>query len=560
MGDKTQSSSAMGHIIVAHLRDSTYKMSIGFPNNQFPEQEYNIQLNKRDRGFELKNLPEKGWSLFDLTSMELISPVKPAGSNGGSGGVAFIKRNDAFARLMSGVVNDTAVLYVAAVEKKPVPAVVKKVNADASDLAKDSKKADTDSGVTGVAKKESVTTTADSQKKADEKVNEQNNVAKKTENNAVDPAKKIETVAIDPNKKTESTSVDSVKKTEVVTPDLTNTKKTDSQTSDVANNSKKTDPSASELSKASDTAKKVNPDPTNEPVFNPPALPVITVVKQYVTDSGYHMVMMDDKDSVSIFIPGDAKEVSETPKQDVAKDEKQVTTTEKVKKWFKNLVGKKPAADKNEDKPASNPVQENKTVPTQDKTNNENKPVIADSSKSVNEDTKSVNQNKPLTSDKVNSENKPANTDKPSEVKTPEKKLSDQNASPAKENAAVSKPDANQKTGDDSAQKSTKLVMINSDCRAVATSSDLDKLRVKLVQEKDAESRIAAARKVFKTKCFTAAQIKALSELFPYDEQKYQFLEAAYPFVSDTFAFKELVTLLDDPNYISRFRRLVRLD
>ncbi|HEX6223886.1 MAG TPA: DUF4476 domain-containing protein, partial [Chryseolinea sp.] len=456
----------------------------------------------------------KGWSLFDLNSMELISPVKPAGSNAGGGGVAFIKRNDDFARLMSGVVNDTAVLYVAAVEKKPAPVVTKKVDADTRDLAKDSKKADTDSGMTSVAKKETVTTTADNQKKTDE----QNDVVKKTENSAVE-------------------QTNTAKKTEVVSPDLANTKKTDSLINDVANNTKKTDPAANELSKAADSAKKVNSEPVSDSVFNPPALPVIAVVKQYATDSGYHMLMMDDRDSVNIFIPGDAKDVTETPKQDVAKEEKQESTTEKVKKWFKNLVGKKPATDKNEDKPASNPAQENKTVPT------EEKQVIADSSKSVNDDNKSASANKTA------------------EIKTLDKKLSDQNNSPAKENTAVSKPDAIvQKAGDDSAKKSSKLVMVNSDCRAIATNNDVDKLRVKLLQEKDAESRIAAAKKVFKTKCFTADQIKALSELFPYDEQKYEFLEAAYPFVSDTFAFKELVSLLDDPNYVSRFRRMVRLD
>ena len=68
MGDRTYSSSALGHIILSRLKDSAYKLSVGFPNNQFPEQDYTIQLNKKDRGFELKNLPEKGWNLFDLPS------------------------------------------------------------------------------------------------------------------------------------------------------------------------------------------------------------------------------------------------------------------------------------------------------------------------------------------------------------------------------------------------------------------------------------------------------------------------------------------------------------
>ena len=112
----------------------------------------------------------------------------------------------------------------------------------------------------------------------------------------------------------------------------------------------------------------------------------------------------------------------------------------------------------------------------------------------------------------------------------------------------------------DTSRKQAKLFMINSDCRAFATANDVDKLRVKLINEKDSEGRIAAARKVFKTKCFSALQIKALSENFPLDEQKYKFLEMAYPFVSDTGNFKSLVSLLQDPVYVQRFRKMVRLD
>ena len=102
--------------------------------------------------------------------------------------------------------------------------------------------------------------------------------------------------------------------------------------------------------------------------------------------------------------------------------------------------------------------------------------------------------------------------------------------------------------------------MVNSDCKAFATPNDVDKLRVKLINEKDSEARLAAAKKVFKTRCFSALQIKALSEMFPYDEQKYKFLEMAYPFASDTGNFKGLVSLLKDPVYVQRFRKLVRLD
>jgi hypothetical protein len=101
-------------------------------------------------------------------------------------------------------------------------------------------------------------------------------------------------------------------------------------------------------------------------------------------------------------------------------------------------------------------------------------------------------------------------------------------------------------------------VMINSDCVNFATEYDLDKLRVKMIADVTADERVASAKKVFRTKCFSSRQIRALSELFLNDEGKYKFLDAAYPFVSDTEAFKQLADLLKDDYYIKRFNAMIR--
>ena len=69
------------------------------------------------------------------------------------------------------------------------------------------------------------------------------------------------------------------------------------------------------------------------------------------------------------------------------------------------------------------------------------------------------------------------------------------------------------------------------------------------------DDRILAARKVFKMKCFSTRQIRALSEVFTTDAAKFKFLEAAYPFVSDDH-FAELSNLLADPMYSGRFRAM----
>jgi hypothetical protein len=109
------------------------------------------------------------------------------------------------------------------------------------------------------------------------------------------------------------------------------------------------------------------------------------------------------------------------------------------------------------------------------------------------------------------------------------------------------------------AETGNKLVMINSDCVKLATDNDVDKMRVKMLPETDLQKKLAVANKFFKTMCLYARQIKALSELFPTDEARFKFLELAYPFAADTANFKELHTLLTEESYVTRFKKLVRI-
>jgi hypothetical protein len=107
-------------------------------------------------------------------------------------------------------------------------------------------------------------------------------------------------------------------------------------------------------------------------------------------------------------------------------------------------------------------------------------------------------------------------------------------------------------------EKPSGLVMVNSDCSKFANDHDVDKLRVKMMNEKDAGNRIFIAHKVFKSMCFSTKQVKALSELFPGDELKFRFFETAWPFVSDTLQFKTLEETLTDSFFITRFRTLLK--
>lgn len=104
-----------------------------------------------------------------------------------------------------------------------------------------------------------------------------------------------------------------------------------------------------------------------------------------------------------------------------------------------------------------------------------------------------------------------------------------------------------------------KLVLMNSDCVNIATDHDVDKLRVKILDETNTEDRVDAAKKFFRNKCLMTRQVRALSELFINDEGRYEFFRAAYPFTADTGRFKELVDLLTEEVYIARFKTLVRI-
>lgn len=109
--------------------------------------------------------------------------------------------------------------------------------------------------------------------------------------------------------------------------------------------------------------------------------------------------------------------------------------------------------------------------------------------------------------------------------------------------------------GSASKRPKDKLVVINSDCRNFASDDDAARLKGKMQAISDDEARIAAAKKVFKLKCFTTNQLKSLTEPFAKEAVKYRFLETAYPFVSDD-RFRELSGLFTDSLYIAKFKTL----
>jgi hypothetical protein len=103
----------------------------------------------------------------------------------------------------------------------------------------------------------------------------------------------------------------------------------------------------------------------------------------------------------------------------------------------------------------------------------------------------------------------------------------------------------------------TKAVVKNN-CKEAASETDFFKLRKKMAAETTDDNMITEARKYFKTKCFTTAQLKNLSTLFLNDAGKYKFFDAAYTYVSDADRFSSLQSELKDEYYINRFKAMLK--
>jgi Domain of unknown function (DUF4476) len=110
LDDKIVNSSSSGHLILPQLKDNTYKIAIGFPKNAFREERFSMVINKKDQDFELRNLGEKGWALYNRQTQEWILPIKEA-TDSSKVRIEGIRKDDAFSQLMAGLVNDSSVLY-----------------------------------------------------------------------------------------------------------------------------------------------------------------------------------------------------------------------------------------------------------------------------------------------------------------------------------------------------------------------------------------------------------------------------------------------------------------
>ncbi len=88
MNQKKLNSSPIGYLIVPKLAPDEYKVQLGFPDNQAPEQDFVIKIDKKDAGYALKKF-DNGWGLFNFQTMDVIMgvPKEPAVASPAATGV-----------------------------------------------------------------------------------------------------------------------------------------------------------------------------------------------------------------------------------------------------------------------------------------------------------------------------------------------------------------------------------------------------------------------------------------------------------------------------------------
>ncbi|MBK7098866.1 MAG: hypothetical protein IPH58_11520 [Sphingobacteriales bacterium] len=69
------SANTSGYLILPQLKDGEYKLTVGFPQNKYPEQTFDFKIDSKDKGYLIKNFGNEGWGLFDLQTMSVQKPV-----------------------------------------------------------------------------------------------------------------------------------------------------------------------------------------------------------------------------------------------------------------------------------------------------------------------------------------------------------------------------------------------------------------------------------------------------------------------------------------------------
>jgi len=501
LNNKVFNSYPLGYLIIPRLDEGLYSLVVGFPGSDY-EQEFNCPVRNKDVGFIIKNTGEKQWQLFNVQTNAVIVPgdviTKPV--------IVYEKETDPFSVMLANAVHDSTIL------RKDVAKEV--VTEKPAELIKDTAQ-----------------------------IIVSNDAVSKTNNpdSAANVAKEVVT-----------------EKTELVpknTADSLNTAVATTSNNAVSDSSRNVAKEIVTELPPKDTAIAVTPPVVitdRENILKTNTTTNNDVTKGTIEKKPDEVVQ---KDSSLAITPTDVA-LTRSQKRKAKKNEKALKDSSLVQGETVKVIPE--AINENKDSARSAPSNNDLAVL---------KSTIRRRSRKTNRDGMEL-----MYVDTYGDVKDTIRILIPSEKK--EKKDQEINTEPV---VITPVQDDNKKTGDDAAKKPkdklsdeekkiiqeankeplTKSAMINSDCKNLATEEDFLKTRKKMVAENNDEDMIKAAKKIFKTRCFTTEQIKNLSVLFLKDEGKYMFFDAAYPFASDSDLYPSLENQLTDAYYITRFRAMI---
>ena len=74
--DRIYSSSDVGYLVIPKLAEGNFAFTIGFPKNLWPSINYNLEINQKDLGFQLKKVDTATWALYNFQTSELVSALE----------------------------------------------------------------------------------------------------------------------------------------------------------------------------------------------------------------------------------------------------------------------------------------------------------------------------------------------------------------------------------------------------------------------------------------------------------------------------------------------------
>ena len=574
------SSTATGYLILSKLPEASLTITAGFPKSVFPEQEFSIPVIHKDAGFILKNSGDNRWSLANLQTQATIASSSSSAEKK-KPEVSGIRKTDAFSQLLANAVNDTAIMYATVKVPKPValPVATAKVPRDSGHAA-----------VKPAIGRDSAVTVRQFPKK--DSVSNLHKLPKPAANQhparavATTGTKKPAVTNLSKNGKERKDTIiiagrpapSLVKQKPAITKTNPGRKDTIIIMNDRVTKQPATPPALSQGTDSIVIKKEIlqAPEEKRNALLNNKDAVVVEKVLLKRDSSGTSVVAPDTmlNSTNSAATPGDADLLPsmEQKRHPINKAAELLTDTSYIAVFVDQFndrydtirisipfneasafaVLNKPGSKM----PAANAEKadlENRAgtpTPAPDTVKAIRPSSVNTSAATEKTDTAGIytaNSNSPRKPGAVTSGSAADSLRRMDSLQqTP-------GTNPAKN------PYSLPATMADSTKKATeKLAIANSDCKEIASDADIDKLRVKMLVVLSDDERLGLAKKVFKQRCLLAKQVRALSELFKNDEGRYKWLDAAYPYVSDSSNFSALADTIKDEYYLNRFKAMLR--